>query len=144
MTEYVVGFCFNLERTEVAFLQKTHPEWQAGKYNGIGGHIKDDESPIEAMVREFNEEAGVKTDPQNWFLFAIMNDGDVRVYCYCCYNDIIFNNIKTMTDEPIHKFDLSMLRMFNENFVPNLAWLIPLAADKTILQSAINIDINLQ
>ena len=59
MEKYACGFMFNQERTHVALINKLRPSWQYNKLNGVGGHIEDDESPEEAMSREFMEEAGV-------------------------------------------------------------------------------------
>jgi 8-oxo-dGTP diphosphatase len=67
MIRWVVGFLIR-NRSEVALMTKTHPEWQKGKLNGVGGKIDDGESPEGAMRREFLEEAGV--DVPTWRKFA--------------------------------------------------------------------------
>jgi hypothetical protein len=50
VVEYVVGFAFDTDG-RVALIRKNRPEWQAGRLNGIGGHVEatgytaDDYSP---------------------------------------------------------------------------------------------------
>lgn len=65
---YVVGFAFDYLR-RVWLIRKNRPEWQAGKLNGIGGKIEPNETSIEAMSREFMEEAGVLVPIKRWRLF---------------------------------------------------------------------------
>ena len=55
MKEYVVGFMFSEE------ILKNKPDWQAGRLNGVGGKVEPNEYPDQAMVREFEEETGVRT-----------------------------------------------------------------------------------
>ena len=57
--KYVVGYCFDPYFEHVVLIEKARPEWQAGKLNGVGGKIEPKETPRRAMVREFQEEAGV-------------------------------------------------------------------------------------
>lgn len=54
---YVVGYCFSPDFDAVALIEKIKPTWQKGKLNGIGGKIEPGEAPVEAMRREFGEEA---------------------------------------------------------------------------------------
>ena len=54
--QYEVGFEFTASNDLVLLIRKNRPEWQKGKLNGIGGHIKVGETPLEAMRREFEEE----------------------------------------------------------------------------------------
>jgi 8-oxo-dGTP diphosphatase len=57
---YVVGFYMGFgDDPLIALIQKKRPKWQEGKFNGIGGHVEETETPFEAMVREFREEAGL-------------------------------------------------------------------------------------
>ena len=58
---YTVGFIFDSTLEEVALMEKTHPEWQKGKLNGIGGKVEDGEIVISCMIREAEEETGLKT-----------------------------------------------------------------------------------
>jgi 8-oxo-dGTP pyrophosphatase MutT (NUDIX family) len=68
--DYVVGFLFRNNDSEVALIKKDRPQWQAGKLNGIGGKIEEGETADEAMDREFGEEAGLRLVP--WQRFAVM------------------------------------------------------------------------
>lgn len=83
MKHYVLGFAFTPTfGDEVVLIRKLKPEWQAGKLNGVGGSIEEGESPSQAMAREFEEEAGLVTDPQRWRSFATMRGADWEVFCF--------------------------------------------------------------
>lgn len=71
LTKYVLGFAFD-DLHRVALILKDKPEWQKGKWNGIGGKVEGDELDVEAMVREFREETGVVTTPSMWHYFGKM------------------------------------------------------------------------
>ena len=60
MRSYVLGFCFSRDHSKVVLIAKNRPKWQAGRLNGIGGHVEDGEIPIVAMAREFREESLVE------------------------------------------------------------------------------------
>lgn len=40
MKEYTLIFVFNTELTKTLLIRKTHPEWQVGKLNGLGGTVE--------------------------------------------------------------------------------------------------------
>ena len=40
MERMVVGFAFTEDRRSVILIRKNRPEWQAGRLNGVGGHIE--------------------------------------------------------------------------------------------------------
>ncbi len=56
--KYVLGFIFGKTHNFVLLQRKAKPDWQKGRYNGVGGKIEEDESPEEAMMREGEEEVG--------------------------------------------------------------------------------------
>lgn len=69
--EYVLGFAFTPSKKAVLLIKKTRPKWQAGKLNGVGGKVEPGEFDLaQAMVREFEEETAVKTDPLQWSMFG--------------------------------------------------------------------------
>lgn len=127
MTEYVAGFMF-LESaqtiTQVLLIRKNRPTWQAGRWNGIGGHVEDGESINEAMRREFREEVGI--DYLCWEKFASLQVGQsARVHFFKAVVDIVtFISFKSMTDEVVDSF---RIKQMPENIIPNLSWLIPMA-----------------
>lgn len=111
---YVCGFMCSWDIQNFLLIRKTHPEWQKGKLNGIGGKIEkkeqvivqnpDDsnpdagywliETPFEAMVREFHEETGIITTRKRWHCFHIEEfttgpDGqeNTRVYFFAAFGD---------------------------------------------------------
>jgi 8-oxo-dGTP pyrophosphatase MutT (NUDIX family) len=123
MIEYVVGFLYN--GTHVVLIKKNRPEWQAGLYNGVGGHIEDfDGTPYDAMVREFKEEAGVEVE--NWQHFLTLQGHSAKIYFYAANDEGGLSKVVTKTDEDVYAV---RFRDIDDGFfetVPNLKWIIPL------------------
>lgn len=117
-TKYVIGFLFN-SKDSVLLIRKNRPEWQKGKLNGIGGHVEKGESYLQAMRREFFEEAGV--DIPDWQEFCQMHFPEAIVACFKATGDY----------KPIQKTDEELYSVIKTslpyNVIPNLRWLIPMA-----------------
>lgn len=133
MILYVLGFAFT-PNNQVVLIKKTKPAWQAGKLNGVGGKVEPGENlaPVEAMVREFEEETGVPTAVQQWEQFAIMDCGpDVRVAVYAA--TLIPTQVKALrspTEEQVKVIDWADHVYYHPYPVLlNLEWLVPLAYD---------------
>ena len=136
MTEFVVGFYFDLSRISVLLIRKDHPEWQAGMLNGVGGKIEGEETPLRAMQREFLEETGKQVD--DWNLFASIRGGDYRVFFFYAIADrkcpVIFGlaelGVKSMSDkEPLVLEDVMDVVNGQATYelVPDIPWLVAMA-----------------
>lgn len=122
--EYVVGFLLDGDG-RVALIRKNRPTWQQGRLNGIGGRVEPVEGPDEAMRREFTEEAGA--DIGGWQPFVRMTLPDAALTFYRCWADPhVLDALRTMTDEPVALVPVDKITDYL--IVPNLAWLVPLAA----------------
>lgn len=146
-TKYVAGFMFRnfsniFNERLVALILKNHSVWQAGKLNAIGGKISGDETPTNAMVREFAEETGCETKPEDWREFCVLGDhgrgaSHWEVHFFVCLNGD-GKILRTAEKEEIGWYPL--WRLFDQKnssdsspsvkIIPNLRWLIPLALDK--------------
>ena len=118
---YVVGFMFSPAEESVLLIRKTHPDWQAGKLNGVGGRIEDGESALDAMRREFAEETGIYH--LRWIQFCVLGDArNWQVHCFAAFGDVF--SATTTTDEAI---EIISVREFPSDTIPDLRWLIPMA-----------------
>lgn len=127
-THYVAGFFFDQSGEHVLLVRKNRPKWQAGKLNGVGGHIEQGESPLDAMVREFYEETDAQTMHRDWRQFATVGGNGFTVHFF--ENRSIFPIYKTVTDEDIGIYQVDQLLAGKYPMISNLRWLIPLALDK--------------
>jgi 8-oxo-dGTP diphosphatase len=141
MTAYVLGFRFKglpvMGAAEVALIEKTKPHWQAGKLNGIGGKIE--VSDLEqvrdslahsyqiAMAREFREETGLDTKPQEWRKFGTLHHGDNCVFLLVSFAKWDEALLQTTEEKPMW-VPTMLLRMMP--IMDNLLWMIPMALDK--------------
>ncbi len=57
MKLYVVGVAFDSSK-KVVLIKKNHPKWMEGNFNLPGGEVNPNESPLDAMAREWAEEVG--------------------------------------------------------------------------------------
>lgn len=119
--EYVVGFMFDEAERDVLLIRKTHPEWQTGKLNGVGGRIEDGETPLEAMCREFKEEVGI--EHPHWREFCILSDTrDWSIHFFSAVGPIW--DAMPMGDE---RPEIVRVGEIPDFAIPNLRWLIPMA-----------------
>ena len=119
---YVCGFLFDPLFRAVVLIRKIRPLWQAGKWNGVGGKIEAGETPLQAMQREFHEEAGLKVE--SWKPFCVLVGEDYEVHFFMATAPE-FNTVKTCTAEVIEIHRVESLGWIIT--VPNLCWLIPMA-----------------
>ena len=125
--QYVVGLAFNALGEKVVLMQKTHPEWQAGKLNGIGGKVEEGETPLAAMQREFQEEAGVCLTA--WSHFATLQDKQAEILLYRCFDDEALT-ARSLTEEPVVILPVENRRI-REDGIADLPRLVGLALDRT-------------
>ena len=138
---YVCGYMFSPDKSLVALTWKNRPDWQKGKLNGIGGKIEPEDviadrynTPLYAMRREFFEETGVRTFPNDWELFATVSycDGspndfeaeENKVYYFRSFSDKIFSVAKTTDEVPI-VIPVTTVDLFPQ--VNHNQWLLPMA-----------------
>ena len=58
--------CYIRRGDEILFIHKGRNDMNTGKYLGIGGHLEEGESPNECIVREIEEETGMKYLPSDF------------------------------------------------------------------------------
>lgn len=128
VVEYVVGFAIDGTQ-RVALIRKNRPEWQAGRLNGIGGHVEPGETAWAAMCREWCEETGQPT-PANWQEFVVMDFPGARIHFYRALGLAPgwLDGCRSTTDEEVVVHPLASLAMAPAHLLPNLSWLLPLAA----------------
>lgn len=107
VTRYALGLAFSTDGREVLLLLKNRPDFLAGLWNGIGGHIEAGESARAAMAREFTEEAGLAWSEAAWQLLGERGGEGFHLTLFTARGDI--SGARTMTDEPVAAFALARL-----------------------------------
>ncbi len=115
--QYVLGFLFAQDNKKVVLIEKDHPEWQAGHWNGIGGKYQEsDLAPQACMIREFEEETGLKVPV--WEFCLILHSGGHQVHIFRSFTDSSeVDKVKTNESETVQVFDLDSLP---EKMIPML------------------------
>lgn len=132
---WVNGFAFTRNRKHVLLIEKTKPDWQAGRLNGIGGKVEYRETPLDAMVREMREEAGITLT--DWRHFVTMNiAGAGQMFCYVTFDDAAKDGV-TQEQEIVSLVRVNSLH--TRLTVRNLPVLIALALDDSGLQLPIHL-----
>lgn len=127
MRFYVLGFLFTEDRKNVVLIRKTKPEWQAGRYNGVGGKVEEGETFKEAMIREFREETGC--DFNDWESFAVMRNSQFIVDCFKGFAKG-GETFQSMTEEIVKVIPVNDILTDQYQIISNLKWLVSMALDK--------------
>jgi 8-oxo-dGTP diphosphatase len=133
MKNYVAGFLFNDTGTMVTVIEKKKfPDgfdWTNNPLNAVGGKIESGEAADQAMAREFEEEAGVKTKRTDWEQFLLLESSSWSVAFFRCFSSQYMSQTKTMEEERILEIATNPLI----RTVPNLKWIIPMALREEIV-----------
>lgn len=137
MASYVAGFCFDKSLQKVLLIFKKKPAWQKGKLNAIGGKIEENETPLQAMKREFKEETICYVDAFDWKEFCLLQGVDFKVHFFYArteYTEALFDSIVHVQnvvsgpeEENIFSMNIKTAIGTNSGTLPNLTWLIPMA-----------------
>lgn len=120
---------FLRSRDHVLLVQKSHPDWQAGRWNGVGGKQEDGETAEQCAIREFQEETGILLDQVQEFM--VLEDSDVIVHFFrSTVGD--FANLSAAIPDLNDRGERLLFHGFDEFFdtdeyIDNLGWLIPMA-----------------
>jgi 8-oxo-dGTP diphosphatase len=123
--KYCVGFLFDPTLSKVVLIRKQKPEWQDGLLNGVGGKIGDvhaKETPLQAMHREFKEEAGV--EGLEWTQYLNLKTPHSDLYFFRAVGNV--HRATTQLDEVVSVFEVHDV-MDRCDTMPNLRWCIQMA-----------------
>lgn len=102
MQHYCLAFAFD-DLGRVALIKKNRPQWQLGRWNGVGGRLGEDELPEVGMTREFLEETGVTIHRNDWIKVGEIEGHDFFVNVYTVSHAAV-RSVRTMTDEQVDLF----------------------------------------
>ncbi len=125
-TKYVLGFVFDSSFGKVLLIRKNRPQWQKGKFNGIGGHIDKNETALNAIARETYEETGRRIEKEQWVSIITLESKMWIVYVFATVYNNTLSDFKSMTDEQIEWAHVNKLPL---SIIMNISWLVPLSID---------------
>ena len=103
----VVGIITDNE--EILLLKKNNPDWQKGLYNGIGGKVELNTTPLETIIKKCQEELGANIS--NWIELdsEISSSGIEIVYFLTTLNEGEIKKLQSQTDERAELFSINNL-----------------------------------
>ncbi len=146
MIHYVAGLLFDEKHSRVLLLKKTHPEWQAGRFNAIGGKVEEtDGMSLHAMVRECSEELGVHVGSAAWDHFLVLGDGRGWTVDFFAAQmsrqalEMIPNQNLGADEKPFVFLIETVIHFDDTQMLGNLRWIVPLAIQRAYYQCPIRI-----
>ena len=97
------------DNKEILLLKKNNPDWQKGLYNGIGGKVELNTTPLETIIKKCQEELGVNIS--NWIELdsEISSSGIEIVYFLTTLNEGEIKKLQSQTDERAELFSINYL-----------------------------------
>ena len=97
------------DNKEILLLKKNNPDWQRGLYNGIGGKVELNTTPLETKIKKCQEELGVNIS--NWIELdsEISSSGIEIVYFLTTLNEGEIKKLQSQTDERSELFSINNL-----------------------------------
>lgn len=131
MKHYTIGILFDDDYDpnsfrKVAVIEKNRPEWQKGLYNFPGGHVEENESSLDCVIREFREEAFVTTDRFDWRHIGKIRNADLYDLDIFTarYDHDKHGPLSTQTDEQVYWKDVRKVLEYDGLYISNVPWLV--------------------
>lgn len=134
MKRYVLGLVFdenNIQRVVLKYMKnkKDNFYFMNYTYNGIGGEIKDNDSPLKTIVKKSKEDLEFVTNEENWRFFCTIEskEHNYKVYCYSyLMNTEEFNKFRFTDSLDVITLEVPEQLYYNA-LVEDMRFLIPLA-----------------
>ena len=99
----------DVDKRAIELLKKNNPDWQKGLYNGIGGKVELNTTPLETIIKKCQEELGVNIS--NWIELdsEISSSGIEIVYFLTTLNEGEIKKLQSQTDERAELFSINNL-----------------------------------
>ncbi|WP_323593879.1 NUDIX hydrolase [Aliarcobacter butzleri] len=104
---YVVGIV--TDGSKILLLRKNNPDWQKGLYNGVGGKVNLDETPLEAIIRECQKEVGLEIPNWNQIETIPLQSGVDLTYFFAVIEEEELKKAQSLQDERVEFFDIDNL-----------------------------------
>lgn len=78
MIEFTI--CFVKKDDHILLLNRDKPQWM-GAWNGVGGKIEQNETPLACAIREIKEETGITVEDITYKGKITWTDGDINYGC---------------------------------------------------------------
>lgn len=131
---YVLGLAFDKNKNLV-LVRKTKPRWQNGFLNGPGGAVEEtDNTPLDAMVREFFEETSIQTSREDWRYISTIFSDSWKVYVFTLISTDDFSDLHMKPTDTDEHLEVLYFRdaIGSMECVSNLSWLIGMCLDEPI------------
>ena len=123
MQKYVLGFIHDKAGNCLFVRKRRGASVLRGKLNGIGGNVEPNESPVDAIVREVNEETGIYQDRDNWTYHGTFGDND-RYEVYVFSTEMFNPEFPAQND--VGEEHLWCDWRERDDLASNLKWMMPL------------------
>lgn len=132
MENISIGFLFSLDKKWVSLMKRK--EEKSGKIllTGIGGHVDPGESFLDAMKREFIEEAGL--DISTWKRYSTLKQPNSTIDIFKAFSDDIYN-IQSKESDMARFYSVDSLHIYKFRY--NVHYLICMALDETLINSTL-------
>ena len=107
MMRVVVGIITDNE--EILLLKKNNPDWQKGLYNGIGGKVELNTTPLETIIKKSEEDLGINISNWRELDSEISSSGIEIVYFLTTLNEGEIKKLQSQTDERAELFSINNL-----------------------------------
>lgn len=101
-----MGLIFSPDYRELVLIKKNRPDRLKGFYSGVGGKIENNEKPMEAMIRECEEECGLKINKWKYPLIMSYPGYEIHLFYSTLKN---YKEAITKTDEEVQIFSTHLV-----------------------------------
>ena len=97
------------DNKEILLLRKNNPDWQKGLYNGIGGKVELNTTPLETIIKKSEEDLGINISNWRELDSEISSSGIEIVYFLTTLNENEIKKLQSQTDERAELFSINNL-----------------------------------
>ena len=97
------------DNKEILLLKKNNPDWQKGLYNGIGGKVELNTTPLETIIKKSEEDLGINISNWRELDSEISSSGIEIVYFLTTLNENEIKKLQSQTDERAELFSINNL-----------------------------------